>query len=48
MSLQVRKDIIRLIKSKYIKNIAIVMHNNADGDCIGSAAAGFISKGLWQ
>ena len=31
MSLQIRKDIIRLIKSKYIKNIAIVMHNNPDG-----------------
>lgn len=39
MSLQIRKDIIRLIKSKYIKNIAIVMHNNPDGDCIGSAVA---------
>lgn len=39
MSLQIRKDIIRLIKSKFIKNIAIVMHNNPDGDCIGSAVA---------
>lgn len=39
MSLQIRKDIIRLIKSKFIRNIAIVMHNNPDGDCIGSAVA---------
>ena len=39
MSLQIRKDIIKLIKSKFVKNIAIVMHNSPDGDCIGSAVA---------
>ncbi len=39
MSLETRKNIVRLIKSKYVKNIAIVMHNNPDGDCIGSAVA---------
>lgn len=39
MSLEIRKNIIKLIKSKYVRNIAIVMHNNPDGDCIGSAVA---------
>lgn len=39
MSLEVRKQIISLIKNKRIKNIAIAMHNNPDGDCIGSAVA---------
>lgn len=39
MSLEIRKNITKLIKSKYVKNIAIVMHDNPDGDCIGSAVA---------
>lgn len=39
MSLEIRKNIIKLIKSKYVKNIAIIMHDNPDGDCIGSAVA---------
>jgi phosphoesterase RecJ-like protein len=39
MSLEIRKQIISVIKDKNIRNIAIVMHNNPDGDCIGSAVA---------
>lgn len=39
MSLQLRKDLVTLIRNKYIRNIAIVMHDNPDGDCIGSAVA---------
>lgn len=39
MSLEIRKKIINLVKDKRVRNIAIVMHNNPDGDCIGSAVA---------
>lgn len=39
MAIETRKKITQLIKNKKIRNIAIVMHNNPDGDCIGSAVA---------
>ena len=39
MSLEIRKQIIKVIRNKNVKNIAIVVHNSPDGDCIGSAVA---------
>jgi len=39
MSLEIRKQIINVIRDKNTRNVAIVMHNNPDGDCIGSAVA---------
>lgn len=39
MTLQARNKIIEKIKDPKIKNVAIVMHNNPDGDCIGSSVA---------
>ena len=34
-----REEIIKLIKNKNNRNIAIMMHDSPDGDCIGSAVA---------
>lgn len=39
MSLDIRNKIIKVLTNKYIKNVAIAMHNNPDGDAIGSAVA---------
>ena len=34
-----RDEIIKLIKNKNNRNVAIIMHDSPDGDCIGSAVA---------
>lgn len=39
MSLEIRKQIVNVIRDRNVRNVAIVMHNNPDGDCIGSAVA---------
>ena len=39
MSLDIRRKIINKIQNKYVKTVALVMHNSPDGDAIGSAVA---------
>lgn len=39
MCYDIKQKIIEFIKNKKLKSIGIVMHNNPDGDCIGSAVA---------